>query len=341
MYIILALLLLNLMVVVHEGGHFLAARLCGIEVVEYAVGMGPLLLQRKTRRNTLISLRLFPIGGYCMFYDEEEGKDPRALNNQAPWKRALTIAAGPLMNFLTAYLAVVIFLSALGLNTPVSVVGATEANSASAGLAVGDKIVAVNGTEVASPAEISTEISASEGHRVNLTVERGGEKKDISIDPFYDEAAGRWRVGFSFAQQRQRIPLMESIPFSFRYNVESAMLIVRTLKGLITRGQGAEGVTGPVGTVYAISEMTRTGGIDMVFELLAVISVNLGIMNLLPIPGLDGSRLLFLLVEVIRRKPISPEIESRIHLAGFVLLIGLMLLLTYKDILGIATGTLL
>ena len=100
-------------------------------------------------------------------------------------------------------------------------------------------------------------------------------------------------------------------------------------------------MTGPVGTVYAISEMTRTGGIDMVFELLAVISVNLGIMNLLPIPGLDGSRLIFLVVEAVRRKPISPEIEAKIHLAGFVLLIGLMLVLTYKDIIGIATGTIL
>ena len=341
MYIILALLLLNLLVIVHEGGHFLAARLCGIEVVEYAVGMGPLLLQKTTRRNTKISLRLLPIGGYCMFYDEEEGKDPRALNNQSMWKRALTIAAGPAMNFLTAYLAVVIYLSALGLNTPVGVVGATEANSAAAGLAAGDRIVAVNGTAVSTPVEISTEISASEGQNVTLTVEREGKKTEISIDPFYDEQAERWRVGFSFAQQRQRVPLSESIPFSARYNMESAMLIVRTLKGLITRGQGAEGVTGPVGTVYAISEMTRVGGIDMVFELLAVISVNLGIMNLLPIPGLDGSRLLFLLVEAVRRKPISPEIESRIHLAGFVLLIGLMVLLTYKDILGIATGTLL
>ena len=341
MYIILALLLLDLMVVVHEGGHFLMARLCGIEVVEYAVGMGPLLCQRKTRRNTMISLRLLPVGGYCMFYDEEEGKDPRALNNQPRWKRALTIAAGPVMNFITAFLAIVIFLSVFGLTTPVSMVGSVEANSAAAGLEVGDRISAVNGKEVASPAEISMEISASDGNTVALTIDRDGRKMEISINPFYDTEAERWRVGFSFAQRRQRIPLSESIPFSAHYNAESAMLIIKTLKGLITRGQGAEGVTGPVGTVYAISEMTRTGGIDMVFELLAVISVNLGIMNLLPIPGLDGSRLIFLVVEAVRRKPISPEIEAKIHLAGFVLLIGLMLVLTYKDIIGIATGTIL
>ncbi|MBQ7486421.1 MAG: site-2 protease family protein [Clostridia bacterium] len=341
MYIILALLLLDVLVIVHEGGHFWAARLCGIEVVEYAIGMGPLILQRTTKRNTKISLRLFPVGGYCMFVDEETGKDPRAFNNQALWKRAVTIFAGPLMNFIAAFFAIVIYLSVIGLNGAVSRVAITEPNAAEAGLLAGDTIIEVNGTAVASPVDISAAISACEGQTVTLTVERGQETKEIAISPFYDEAAGRWRVGFTFDQERQRVSLLYSLPFSVRYNAESATLIVKTLKALITRGQGVDEVTGPVGTVYAISEITRDGGIDIIFDLLAIISVNLGIMNLLPIPGLDGSRLLFLLVEAVRRKPISTEIEGRITMAGYALLIGLMLILTYKDILQIMTGSLL
>ena len=340
MYIVVALLILNLLVIIHEAGHFWAARLCGIEVVEYAIGFGPLLFQHTTKRNTKISLRLLPVGGFCAFFDEEEGKDPRAFNNQAVWKRFVTTLAGPVMNFVAAFLAVILYLSAFGLNVSVSRVASTEPNAASAGLLAGDRIIAVNGIKTETPVEISTEITNCAGEIVTLTVQRSGDTNDITITPFYDEAAERWRVGFTFAQERQRVSLLQSIPFSFQYNAESATLIVKTLKGLITKGQGVDEVTGPVGTVYAISEITRQGGLDIIFELLAIISVNLGIMNLLPIPGLDGSRLLFLLVEAIRKKPISPEIEGRIHMAGYALLSGLMLILTYKDIFQIMTGSL-
>ena len=132
-----------------------------------------------------------------------------------------------------------------------------------------------------------------------------------------------------------KVSLLESIPFSVSYNVESVRLIGRTLKNLFFKGEGVSDVTGPVGTVYVIQEVTRSGGIDIYLELLALISVNLGVMNLLPIPGLDGSRLLFLLVEGVRRKPVRRELEGAIHGAGFILLMGLMLLLTYKDIMQI------
>ena len=158
---------------------------------------------------------------------------------------------------------------------------------------------------------------------------------DIAIEPFYDEELGRYRVGFTFAQERVRASILESIPFSVRYNIESVRLIVETLKGLFFKGEGVSDVTGPVGTVYVIQEVTRSGGIDVYLELLALISVNLGVMNLLPIPGLDGSRLLFLLVEGVRGKPIRRELEGAIHAGGFVLLMTLMLMLTYKDIVQI------
>ena len=339
MYIICALLLLNVLVIAHEGGHFWAARLCGIEVEEYAVGMGPLLFQRVTKRNTKISLRLFPIGGYCMFYDEDtDGDSELSFNRKPAWKRLITVLSGPGMNFLVAFLAIVIYLSAFGLNSTVNRVAAVEPNAAQAGLLVCDTITAVNGQKTSSAADISSAIMQSEGEAITLTVDRKGEEQTLSISPFFDSELDRWRGGLTSGQERVRLSLLKSIPFSVSYNMESATVIVDTLRGLITRGDGVDEVTGPVGTVYVISEVTKEGGIDIVFELLALISVNLGIMNLLPIPGLDGSRILFLLVEMIRRKPINRELEGRIHMIGFALLMALMFLLTYKDILRISTG---
>lgn len=336
MYVILALLLLGVLIMAHEAGHFFAARACGIEVQEFAMGMGPLLLQKRSKKGTQFSLRLLPIGGYCQFYGEdEEINDPRSFNNQAVWKRLVTVVSGPMMNFIVAMLVVVIYLSALGITAVVPKVGEVEAHAAKAGLAVGDTLLSVNGVAVENTDTVLAEIAGSAGESVSLHIERDGQEMDIAIEPFYDEELGRYRVGFTFAQERVRASILESIPFSVRYNIESVRLIVETLKGLFFKGEGVSDVTGPVGTVYVIQEVTRSGGIDVYLELLALISVNLGVMNLLPIPGLDGSRLLFLLVEGVRGKPIRRELEGAIHAGGFVLLMTLMLMLTYKDIVQI------
>ena len=185
---------------------------------------------------------------------------------------------------------------------------------------------------------ISGAIAGSEGGTVVLTVLRDGAEVDLALTPFYDEEAGRYRVGFTFDQERLRTSILRSVPFSLQYNAESVLVIVESLKNLVFRGQGVDDVTGPVGTVYIIEQVTREGGLDIYMQLLALISVNLGVINLLPIPGLDGSRLLFILVEAIRRKPVSRNVEGMIHAAGFVILMGLMVLLTYKDIMNIVTG---
>lgn len=336
MYVLLALLLLGVLIIAHEAGHFWAARACGIEVEEFAMGMGPLLAKWKSKKGTQFSIRLLPIGGFCQFYGEdEEQSDPRSFNNQAVWKRALTVASGPMMNFVVAILVLVVYLSALGLNSTVPRVAQVEAHAAQAGLMKGDTLLAVNGIQVESTDTVLSEISGSDGAAVTLRVARDGEEVDVVIAPFYDEELSRYRVGFTFDQERIRVSLMESIPFSVQYNIESVRLIVQTLKNLVFKGDGVSDVTGPVGTVYVIQEVTRQGGVDIYLELLALISVNLGVMNLLPIPGLDGSRLLFLLVEGVRRKPVKRELEGAIHGAGFVLLMGLMLVLTYKDIMQI------
>ncbi|MBQ7784652.1 MAG: site-2 protease family protein [Clostridia bacterium] len=336
MYVLLALLLLGVLIMAHEAGHYLAARACGIEVQEFAMGMGPLLCKWKNKQGTQFSLRALPIGGFCQFYGEDEDvNDPRAFNNQAVWKRLATVVSGPLMNFVVAFVVIVLYLSLIGVPTTVPRVDEVEAHAADAGLKAGDTLLYVNDTPADSANTVLAEIMGSEGETVTLRVERGGEEIDIPITPFYDEEVSRYRVGFTFAQERMRVSLLQSIPFSVSYNIESGRLIGVTLKNLLVKGEGVDEVTGPVGTVYVIQEVTAQGGIDIYLELLALISVNLGVMNLLPIPGLDGSRLLFLLVEGVRRKPVRRELEGAIHGAGFILLMGLMVLLTYKDIMQI------
>ena len=334
MYVVLALLLLGVLIIAHEAGHFWAARACGIGVQEFSMGMGPLIAKWKSRKGTQFSIRLLPIGGYCQFYGEDEDKpDPRAFNNQAVWKRAVTIVSGPLMNFVIAFLVIALFMSLCGVSVVVPKVAELEENAQMAGLQIGDEILAVNGVETADSNAIAQAIAESGGSAVTLTVRRDGETVDLTLTPFYDADAGRYRVGFSFGRETMRMPIWNSVPFSVQYNIESVKAILDALRNMLFKGQGVEDVTGPVGTIYVIQEVTQQGGFEVYLEMLALISVNLGVMNLLPIPGLDGSRLLFLLVEAIRRKPVKRELEGAIHLAGFALLMGLMVLLTYKDII--------
>ncbi len=336
MYVVLALVLLGVLIIAHEFGHFLAARLCGIEVVEFSMGMGPLLLKKRSRRGTQFSVRLLPIGGFCQFYGEDEERDdPRAFNRQKLWKRALTVASGPLMNFLIAIVVIALYMSLLGLESIVPRVAEIEEPAMSAGLEVGDEIISVNGQQVSDTGMIAQAISQSAGKTVELVVLREGEFVELSIEPFLDEELGRYRVGMTFAVERVRVPLPKSVPFACAYGAESVRAILDALVGILSSGQGADQVTGPVGTVAGISDMTQEGGIDVYLQLLAMVSVNLGVMNLLPIPGLDGSRLLFLLAEAIRRKPVRRELEGAIHAAGLILLMGLMVVLTYKDIVQI------
>lgn len=240
MYYILALLLLGVLILAHEAGHFLAARACGIGVQEFAMGMGPLLLKKTSKKGTQFSLRLFPIGGYCQFYGEDEDlPDPRAFNRQPVWKRVVTVASGPLMNFIVAFLVIVLYMSAVGLLAVVPNVAQVEPNAQQAGLMPGDELIAVNGEAVTDTQMIALAIDESAGESVTLTVLRDGEQIEIAVTPFYDEELGRYRAGFTFAQDRVHVPLLQSIPFSVSYNVESVRLIASTLKTSCSRARAS------------------------------------------------------------------------------------------------------
>lgn len=334
LYVLLALLMLGVLITLHEFGHFIASRLTGIEVMEFSAGMGPLICQKKSKKGTMFSLRAIPVGGYCRYYDEEDGEPDFDYSKKPVWKRAVATASGPLMNFLAAFLIVVLFLSVLGQQMITNQVGHVEENmpAQEAGLLEGDTIVAVGDTRTENTNEISALIAQSGYEPVSITVLRDGKELTFTMEPKYDAEASRYRVGVEYRIVRYRMALRESIPASFQWNVNVIRTMCETLVGLFTRGEGVDELSGPVGTVYVIQEATRQGGIDMYLLLAAMISANLGFMNLLPIPGLDGSRLIFLLIEAIRRKPVDRRIEGTVYMIGFAFLIGLMLLLTFQDV---------
>ena len=180
MYVILALLLLGVLIIAHEAGHFWAARACGIGVQEFSMGMGPLIAKWKSRKGTQFSIRLLPIGGYCQFYGEDEDRpDPRAFNNQAVWKRAVTAFSGPLMNFVIAFLVIALFMSLCGVSVVVPKVAKLEENAQVAGLEIGDEILAVDGMETADSNAVAQAIADSNGDAVTLTVRRDGQTLDL------------------------------------------------------------------------------------------------------------------------------------------------------------------
>ncbi len=351
MYIIIALLLLGILVTVHEAGHFLAARLTGIPVSEFAIGMGPKLLGWHSKKHdTKFSLRLIPVGGYCAFVGEDDVDGSHvdqasAFNNQPVWKRLLTVFSGPLMSFVLAFAVLVFYLWIGGINTRTDYIDHFIKVSAtgpaySAGLQDGDVIAAVNGINTLD-GTTDTLVNAIGSYQagdepLHLTILRGEETFETDLTPFWDEEEGRYRIGITIQgyYRVEKLPctLGEAISFSWETCVDASGAIVDSLKSMITTGEGLDQVSGPVGIVSMVSTQVETGGLAAFVNFLVVISINLGIMNLLPIPGLDGSRLVFLLIEAIRRKPVPPKKEAMVHLIGMGALMLLMVVLVISDV---------
>ncbi|NLI21898.1 MAG: PDZ domain-containing protein [Clostridiales bacterium] len=347
LYLLLAILLLGVLITAHEYGHFIAARLTGIAVKEYSVGFGPKLLQWKSKKHeTLFTLRPFPLGGYCMFYGDETDQantdDPRAFHKAAVWRRMLTVFSGPLMNFLLAFLLAVALMAGYGFTVAQPYVDYVEPGmpAVQAGLQAGDVLLAVNGKAIplGDAGALSAAITAlPAGEPVTLTVRRGEETFDLTLTPTYDEQEQRNRIGVGVVAYAP-MQTGQMIPAAWNSCVYASTAILDSLGKLVTTGEGAQDVAGPVGVVQMIAEQTRSGGFEIFLNLAVIISINLGLINLLPIPGLDGSRLVFLAIEGIRRRPISRRIENTVHLVGFAMLLGLMVLFTFKDVGRIIAG---
>ena len=346
LYVLLALLLLGILITVHEFGHFASARMCGIPVKEFSIGFGPKLFQWHSKKHeTVFSLRPIPLGGYCMFYgdtdDDPSGAqkdDPRSYSNAPVWKRMISVSCGPLMNFVLAFAVAVVLMAAYGvvLSTPVVADVTAGQPAAQAGLLPGDVFVSVNGVDMQgkSAQDVSDAIgSLGEGQDVQMTVSREDGQHDLTIHPYYDSEQNRYMIGITIQSGYSPMPAGSVIPAAWSTCKSASTAILQALGKLFTTGEGLDQTAGPVGVIQLVAQQTQQGGLEIFLYLMVVISINLGLMNLLPIPGLDGSRLVFMIIEAVRRKPVNQRIESIVHLCGYALLLGLMLFFTYKDIL--------
>ena len=366
LYILAAIVMLGIMVTIHEAGHFFAARLTGIPVKEFAIGFGPQILKWKSKKHeTQFFWRAIPAGGYCMFYGEDDAEgseaknDPRAIGNFAVWRRIVTVFMGPCMNFVLALIVAAGLFGMVGEDTqgryadyPQVVTVDSAGAAAEAGIMPGDHLTAINGQDALGVTDDGTSLRLSAlidqygDQPLSVTARRGEETLTFQLTPHFDTSLNRYLIGVTlnsgYVPGYTGISLPRAFELGASYCVTAGGAILRSLEDLITTGAGLDQTSGPVGIVTMIAEETQRSAEaswrDAVItygELLVLISVNLGLFNLLPIPGLDGSRILFLIVEGIRRKPVPQKVEAYVHLTGYVLLFGLMIIMTYKDIVKI------
>lgn len=326
--VIYAVLIFCLLIFVHEFGHFAAAKAVGVRVNKFALGMGPALLHFQGGE-TEYSLRLLPIGGYCqMEGEDDDSDDPRAFHTKAAWQKAIVVVAGATMNLLTCIIIITCMLAAMG-GVGTTGIGSVSPGSpaAIAGLQPGDKIVDVNSKPVNSWKEITQIIVADQSAAVHFTVKRDGEilKLDSGVAQASD---GHKIVGISSALSKNPLLLLKSAAVS---TVEMAGQMFSYLGQLVTGHGSMNDLVGPVGIVSLINDEAKQG-LLAIANLTALLSLNLAIVNMLPLPALDGGRLLFLIIRKCTGKAITDETEGKIHLVGMMLLFGFMLFMVVKDV---------
>ena len=331
----------GLLIIFHEFGHFVVAKLVGIKVNEFSLGFGPKLLT-VTRGETTYNLRLVPLGGFVNMAgmdpnEETDEKDiERGFNKKTVWQRIAVIFSGPFMNFFLAVLLFAVIFAFQGQPVASSGTGIGDVNpgypAELAGLAAGDKIVAVDGITVDNWNDMARLINERPEKDISVLVLRGDSQLLVEMKPIRD-VDGLGKIGIYPAEEYVRVGLLQSISLGVQWTVTFTVVIMEFLSKMIF-GQVPAELGGPVRIVNEIGVAAQLGFI-MLLKLAAILSLNLGLFNLFPIPALDGSRILFLVWEKIRRRPVDPVKESFIHLVGFGLLMLLMLIITYNDILQI------
>ncbi|MCM1064810.1 MAG: RIP metalloprotease RseP [Eubacterium sp.] len=351
MTLILFILIFGVVVIAHEFGHFLLAKANGIHVVEFAVGMGPNLISTK-KGGTKYSLKLFPIGGACMFegedgLNEKEGEPGEGSFNKASvWARISTVVAGPFFNLILAFIVAFFMVNmsdVFAIRDAMAVQVAEGGGAEAAGLQAGDRILSINGEKVRLYQEISLYMQVSyRGGDLEIVYERGGERFTTTLTPQYDEEMGTYLLGVVNGEflEPKGIDTLKYAWYEIRYSVKATYKSL----GMLFRGQvGREDVAGPVGIAVNVVGKTYDEAKDYgwqsvlisMLNIVLMLSVNLGILNMLPVPALDGGRLVFLLLEVIRGKPVPPEKEGMVHFVGLVFFMVLMVFIFFNDLANI------
>ena len=355
MSIVIAILVFCVIIMLHEFGHFIAAKACGIYVKEFAIGMGPALLRKKGKETDFV-LRAFPIGGFCAFEgedgsaSEEERQNPRAFTARPVWQRIIVLLAGPLMNFVLGFIVVVLMMCSMEYIPSSTIHSFKEQSVSSEYLMPGDKILSVDGLTVFTDTDISYKLLNSDrkndkGNLVyDFKVKRNGEVITVRDVEFMttEHEDGSTGVYFDFIIVGREKTFATVISQSWRESCSTARLIIMTLVDLVRGKYGLNDLSGPIGVGSVISDAVtdavKTFSPTQLFYIIALITINVGVFNLLPVPALDGARIIFLLIELIRRKPVKPEVEGTIHAVGMALMLVLMVVVTFGDIRRLFTG---
>ncbi len=377
---IVTVVMFLVMISLHEFGHFIFGKLLGFTVLEYSIGFGPAIF-KKQGKDTLYSVRLIPFGGFCKFAGEdgEDKAEKGNFNEQSCPRRLIVLAAGAVFNIILGFLLFCI-ITAAGKDIYTNTISETVPGTymAEQDILPGDKLVKVNGKRVEMYQDIQLYMSEAEpGKNIDITIERDGEKRDISFMPSLQhvtvtynedniiyseilngketktvieyseelpkndamtgktEESTRYLIGFR--PEIEEVNAFNLIPQAFRMTKYVVKLLYKTIWDLITGRGSMDMVSGPVGVVKEVNNAVNAGSQSVLYviNLVALLTINLGVFNLLPFPALDGGRILFVIIEWIRRKPVPPEKEGMVHTIGFLLLIGLMVFISYRDILNL------
>jgi len=337
--VILAILAVGVLIIVHEAGHYFAAKWSGMRVSRFSVGFGP-VIYRHQRGETEFALSAVPLGGYVQIdgmnpEDGTDADDQRAYHAKPFFAKFGTVIAGPVANYLLGFVLFFAFFAFFYAKPapPVRIIDVVEGQAAAAaGVQPGDVIVGAEGRTFGEVADLSDAIQASNGGPLTLQVQRDGEVRDLTLEP--KEMAGQYLIGVRF-EGTSRISdpkgIVGGAQLAGRALVQESWGLLVGLSLLVTNTVGLDAVDGPIGIVKGLADQVERSSAGAL-AFVAKLSVVLGLFNLLPIPALDGARLMFLTVGAIRRKPVEPRLESWIHVTGFALLFGLLLVVSFRDI---------
>lgn len=345
--VIIAVLLFGFIVFIHEFGHFITAKLSGIRVNEFAIGMGPTLFHFQ-KGETKYALRLLPIGGFCaMEGEDEDSSEEGSFGSKPVWKRILVVVMGAVMNIV---LGLVLMMILLGQQPAFNstTIGKFQDGAATqaAGLQIGDTFTSVDGYKVNTDRDLSFALATANPDSVDVEVLRDGQTitfPDVKFNTKDNNGKPMLMLDFYVEPIQKNVGTL--LVKSWQDTVSTVRMVWYSLAGLLSGQFGLNDMAGPVGAASAIGEVASQGlaqsfgtAINNILYMMMIITVNLGVVNLLPFPALDGGRLVFLVVEAVRRKPINPKYEGWVNAAGFVLLMCLMVVITFSDILRLVTG---